>query len=230
MPKYIAPAPLGESFTCPFCDTTSTQYWYVNNIAYPAKTEAGSALYEIGSSERCVSSNEELRKWGFAECSHCHKMSVWRDGEMVYPESCPVGEPNEDMPARVREIYLEAANVFGKSPRASSALLRLALQHLLGEILEDRSTGGVFTDIDAISSDPATPRPIVKALDIVRICGNESVHPGTINLNDDPDTAALLFVLLNMVTEHFFSQPKRLNEAYGKIPEGKRIIKEEDDE
>ena len=56
----------------------------------------------------------------------------------------------------------------------------------------------------------------------MRVIGNESVHPGTIDLNDDRDTAIRLFDLVNIVCEQMITQPRQVEELYQKLPESKR--------
>ncbi len=56
------------------------------------------------------------------------------------------------------------------------------------------------------------PEQIQKALDSVRVIGNESVHPGEIDLEDDPETAITLFELLNIVIEFTITQDKKITE------------------
>jgi len=67
-------------------------------------------------------------------CVSCEKQSIWVNSELVYPETNKVDNPNDDLPEKVKEIYLEAAKISDASPRASAALLRLALQELLNEL------------------------------------------------------------------------------------------------
>ena len=57
-----------------------------------------------------------------------------------------------------------------------------------------------------------------KALDAVRVIGNNAVHPGQIDITDDPETAARLFELINVVCDYMVTQPKRVKEIYDKIP------------
>ena len=65
--------------------------------------------------------------------------------------------------------------------------------------------------------------PLVqKSLDIVRVIGNEAVHPGVIDLNDDRDTASQLLILINSIADQMISHPKKVEELYGKLPESKR--------
>ena len=40
-----------------------------------------------------------------------------------------------------------------------------------------------------------------KAFDLVRIIGNNAVHPGVINIQDNPAIAYKMFELLNMIVE-----------------------------
>lgn len=59
---------------------------------------------------------------------------------------------------------------------------------------------------------------IQKALDAVRVIGNNAVHPGSIDLRDDRATAESLFRLLNLIAEKMISEPKHVDEVYAKLP------------
>ena len=67
------------------------------------------------------------------------------------------------------------------------------------------------------------------ALDAVRVIGNEAVHPGTLDLKDDRDTAMRLFGLMNIIAEQMISNPKHIKELYDKLPESKRTAIEKRD-
>ena len=56
----------------------------------------------------------------------------------------------------------------------------------------------------------------------VRVIGNEAVHPGTIDLKDDRDSALNLFRLVNAIAEQMISHEKSVNDMYAMLPEGKR--------
>lgn len=227
MPKFIAPSFMQDVFTCPFCDVTAKQEWYGNNYALPASLKTDDPMkkdtIQFGS---YGIPDSEIRRWTFAKCANCGQMSVWHDTEMVYPEHCPVDEPNLDMPEAVENKYREAAKVVSLSPVSAAALLRLALQLLLADILESESTGNIYRDIDTLKKRQLDSS-LIKALDIIRITGNESVHPGTIDLNESKEDALYLFDLLNMICDQCYTQPKRMQEMYEKLPESKRILKDE---
>lgn len=224
MPKHVAPKRLLEVFTCPYCDVTATQSWYGNNCVYSAQE-----LYDVETDEVCLRfsgqyiTDEIISEWLFSKCESCKQIAVWHKDEMVHPFSCPVDEPNPDMPGVVRDRYIEASKVVGLSPVSAAALLRLALQLLLKEVLQEDSTGSVYEDIKLLKDRPIDSS-LVKALDIIRISGNESVHPGTVNLNENKDDAFYLFDLLNMICDQFFTQPRKMQEMYEKMPESKRIL------
>lgn len=228
MPKFIVPSFMQDVFTCPFCDVTAKQEWYGNSHA--ERAYYGLSEYTLQESLKLDASElirvDGLDTWLFAKCANCEELSVWHNNEMVYPEHCPVDEPNLDMPEAVENKYREAAKVVSLSPVSAAALLRLALQLLLADILESESTGDIYRDIDTLKKRQLDSS-LIKALDIIRITGNESVHPGTIDLNESKEDALYLFDLLNMICDQCYTQPKRMQEMYEKLPESKRILKDE---
>ena len=65
------------------------------------------------------------------------------------------------------------------------------------------------------------PVKIKEALDVVRVIGNESVHPGEINLNDNKDVAHKLFELVNIIAQDRITQPKEVSKLYNSLPQDK---------
>jgi hypothetical protein len=65
------------------------------------------------------------------------------------------------------------------------------------------------------------PVQVQQALDVVRVTGNNAVHPGQIDANDS-DVAEQLFPLVNLIVEYQISLPARINEMYEALPEGAR--------
>ena len=61
---------------------------------------------------------------------------------------------------------------------------------------------------------------IQKALDVVRVIGNNAVHPGQVDLRDDKVTATELFKLVNLIVEAMIATPKHIEAMYGALPEG----------
>ena len=64
------------------------------------------------------------------------------------------------------------------------------------------------------------PKSVQKALDVVRVVGNKAVHPGVISFDvDDKNTAIMLMLLLNIITERMITEPKEINSLYESLPE-----------
>src|SRR5690348_16692610 len=66
------------------------------------------------------------------------------------------------------------------------------------------------------------PVQIQRSLDIVRVVGNNQVHPGTLDVRDDPTIAAALFELVNAIVEDRISRPKQIEAFYNKLPQTAR--------
>ena len=159
-------------------------------------------------------------------CPACNKTALWlvnSEKELLLfpdvPTSTP--EPNTDMPEDIKQIYLEACKVLNYSPRASAALSRLAIDKLTMSFskkntLNDRIKDMASTDL---------PEKIIKSLNIVRVVGNNAVHPGKIDLTDDESLASSLLELINIIVEKCISEPKKVNDIYNKISSKKKKSK-----
>src|SRR5438128_32905 len=132
----------------------------------------------------------------------------------------PPGNP--DLPSDVRLDYEEARAIAAKSPRGAGALLRLAIQKLCTQL--GGSGENLNADI-ALLVKNGLPAAVQKSLDAVRVIGNESVHPGTIDLRDDPSTVETLFRLVNFVAEKMITDPAEIEAIYGELlPEKRKQI------
>lgn len=153
-----------------------------------------------------------------SKCYNCHDISVWIHDQIVYPENKIDILPNIDLPEHIKELFNEARQIVTLSPKGAAALLRLCVQHLCKELGE--SGKNIDKDIASLVSKGLNPL-VQKALDIVRVIGNEAVHPGEINLNDNKEIAIKLFSLINLISEQMISQPRQIGELYDGLPAGK---------
>lgn len=62
------------------------------------------------------------------------------------------------------------------------------------------------------------PAGVQRALDSVRVIGNEAVHPGQIDFSDTREVATTLFSLVNFIAEKMISEPKAIDAIYSKLP------------
>jgi Domain of unknown function (DUF4145) len=64
---------------------------------------------------------------------------------------------------------------------------------------------------------------IQQALDVVRVVGNNAVHPGLIDMDDNKAVATNLFGLVNVIVETMITQRAHIQEMYATvIPEKNR--------
>jgi len=154
-----------------------------------------------------------------SRCFNCDEICVWIHDEMVWPRLPHGPLPNLDLPPDVRRDYEEASNILDVSPRGAAALLRLAIQKLCKELGE--SGDNINKDIAALVQRGLHTK-VQQALDVVRVIGNHTVHPGQIDLRDDRATAEKLFGLVNIICEIMISEPKHVNSLYESLPERDR--------
>jgi len=209
--KYVVPSFEQTAFHCPHCDVYAHQAWC--HVRY----DAGAHL-----------PGRFVDNLFCSICQRCQEYALWleKQKEMIYPTASIAPLPSEDMPEDVKQDFQEARGIANLSPRAAAALLRLSLQKLMIDLTEKGEN--LNEDIGNLVKK-GLPEKIQKALDSVRVIGNNAVHPGQINLKDDRETAILLFELVNMIVEFTITQRKRIDAIFEKIPEGaKKQIKKRD--
>jgi hypothetical protein len=200
--KHFPPVFHDTKFHCPHCQVFAQQHWHTASIA---------AIYAV-----CEVSN----------CDHCNKYIFWLDEKIIYPQKIVVAPPNPDLNEDIIKDYNEAATVFPYSARASAALLRLALQKLCKQLGEKGKN--INDDIKSMVAKGLNPT-IQQALDSLRIIGNNAVHPGEINLEEEPEKVLKLFELLNVIANQMITAPKEIERLFGSFPEkDKEAIKKRD--
>lgn len=150
-----------------------------------------------------------------SECYNCKKIAVWVHGNLVFPGLRVGPIPNIDLPQGLVMDFEEARTIVGSSPRGAAALMRLVIQKLCAHLGEKGRN--IDDDIASLVSKGLNPL-VQKALDVVRVIGNEAVHPGTIDLKDDHNTALRLFGLVNAIADQMITHPKSVQEMYDQLP------------
>jgi hypothetical protein len=151
-------------------------------------------------------------------CLSCSEISIWKHDTLLFPMRRYEIEPNEDMNIDIRSDFDEARSILDLSPRGSAALLRLCVQKLCKQL--DKTGKDLNSDIASLVQD-GLDVDIQQALDLVRVIGNDAVHPGELDLKDDRETASKLFELVNYIAEDRISRPKKLASLYSKMPPSK---------
>ena len=114
------------------------------------------------------------------------------------------------MPEVAKKLYMESAQILQDSPRASAALLRLALQEILNEVVKGGVKNNINENIGILSEkvDETTQR----ALDLIRINGNNAAHLGETQIEEK--TAEYMFNLLNIIVQKIISDKKQIDDSY----------------
>ncbi|EPU3936557.1 DUF4145 domain-containing protein [Morganella morganii] len=224
MSEYVAPTFKGDAYHCPHCNVLSHMIW-----------GALSSTRHDGQSR--------WTNFLCSTCSHCEQEMFWlvtdrgsplipllaaaKSGVMMYPDTMIAPIPSDDMPDDIKEDYLEAASIYQKSPRGAVALLRLGLQklcvHLGGE------GKNINADLAKLAEDELVSKKLIRSADIIRIVGNNAVHPGTISDDDFEDVSFKLFALINMIVQQGITEPKEVDNMFGSLPEGPRQAAENRD-
>lgn len=154
-----------------------------------------------------------------SQCYNCKRITIWVHDKLIFPPLRSGVSPNSDLPEEIMNDFEEARSILNLSPRGAAALLRLAVQKLCAFLGEK----GKNIDEDIASLIAKGLNPLVQqSLDIVRVIGNEAVHPGTIDIKDDRDTAIQLLQIVNIIAEQMLTHPKTIKTMYELLPEGKR--------
>lgn len=194
------------------------------NPAHPYGTNeqvtAGEPFFWPTAPVRGVGSYQNVANLSLCRCSLCKGLTVWAGRVQIYPMPRVMVEPNKDLENAIKDDFNEAGAILHRSPRGAAALLRLALQKLCKQLGEK---GEKIDDDIASLVGKGLDKTIQQALDVVRVIGNNAVHPGTMDLKDDAATAGSLFLLVNEIADQMISRKKRVQVAYDLLPLGTRV-------
>ena len=198
--KFVAPTFGDGSFTCPLCGTLSQARFYrlstnINNTVYYLSRGACCSKDILWQKDREISD----------------------DGAIIFPDVSGAPHPSPDMPADVKADYEEAASLCQRSPRAAAALLRLAIQKLCKHLGQP---GKNINDDIAALVKAGLPADVQIALDVVRVVGNNAVHPGELSVDDVAEIASELFYWVNFIVDNQIGQKRRLQEIKARLPQG----------
>lgn len=222
---------MNEKFECPHCNVLAQQKWFNSHQFSSVIYQIYKKLFLDYRSEIRDYLQESIAKYltyvriyfpneinsvipqncSIAVCKSCNLFSVWVDDKIVYPRRVPIDPPNIDLNDEIKSLYTEASNIFLDSPKGAAALLRLVLQKLLIQIGKDGKN--INDDIKELVAEGLSPK-IQKALDFIRVVGNNAVHPGEINLDDNSHIAYKLFKIINMISEELITKPKEMDSLF----------------
>ncbi|HEF1218991.1 TPA: DUF4145 domain-containing protein [Campylobacter jejuni] len=175
---------------------------------------------------------KQVEGYSFSEstCYHCERSVIWylkdENPKIFFPREVAI-PPEENMPENVKEIYEEASLVLGDSPRASCALLRLALQELMKYLkeniqiyngLKNRNINEDIKEIINIGNFYQEQKEsLEEAMNSIRLIGNKASHPSELDINDNSEIANILFEMINFIVGEIITKPKEREERLNKL-------------
>jgi len=234
MEQKMLPEHGSKKFKCPHCSIVATQEWFNGYNAGNTVISIFQHIYlnyrqgiqdydQKPISDFLNRSKHEFKEnfnrfvpngFSIATCCSCSEITLWINEQIVYPKKTTVSPPNEDLDEDIKALYIEASNILIDSPKGSTALLRLALQKLLKQI--GGSGQNINKDIKDLVADNLSSQ-MQKALDLLRVVGNNAVHPGQIDLDDNVEIARKLFDILNYIAYELITKPKELERLYADL-------------
>ena len=193
---------LGEDADC---------YWWLESTKCPACDRL--VLHLIGAEDYDVWGGSQMVPEGSEERL------------LVRPKMSSRSPVPPEVPEELASDYLEACLVLGDSPKASAALSRRGLQHIL------REKAGVngrtlYDEIEQAKAQGDFPSGLVQLLDVPRQLGNIAAHP----LND-PQTGSIVDVepweaewcleVIEALYDHYFVIPARNAERLSRLQQKK---------
>ncbi|MGR9283962.1 DUF4145 domain-containing protein [Rhizobium johnstonii] len=246
--RYVSPSVTASSFNCPHCGVLTTQYWHYiyagptrrnslplvvgpddtrdfsfSNIEDEEKRQTFVEMIErvktglpfLWKTKDTEYDSIYLRNCHASLCYNCSEISIWVADRLIYPVTGEAPPANPDLPDGIKRDYNEASSILNLSPRGSAAIVRLCIQKLCKHLGQPGKN--INDDIAALVKAGLDPR-VQKALDAVRVIGNNAVHPGEIDLSDDRPTAESLFRMVNAIADKMISEPKHIDDLYGSLP------------
>ncbi|ECL9273680.1 DUF4145 domain-containing protein [Campylobacter jejuni] len=213
MNRYTKPYFEGEAFNCPYCGVYSSMEW-------------------DGFYNRYNNRIKQVEEYSFfySTCFSCKRSMIWylkdENPKIFFPREVAI-PPEENIPENVKEIYEEASLVLGDSPRASCALLRLALQELMKYLkeniqiyngLKNRNINEDIKEIINIGNFYQEQKEsLEEAMNSIRLIGNKASHPSELDINDNSEIANILFEMINFIVGEIITKPKEREERLNKL-------------
>ncbi len=157
-----------------------------------------------------LSLKEHYDRYNVGSGNHYHRNREF----YCYPRAVSRSPLSLDVPEQFAADYREACLTLTDSPKASAALSRRCLQHILREVAKVKH-GNLADEIQAVIDSRAVPTHLVESLDAVRNIGNFAAHPikskasGEV-LDVEPGEAEWNLDVLESLFDFYFDQPAEI--------------------
>src|SRR6185312_3631495 len=151
-------------------------------------------------------------------CKHLHIAYIYGTqfrpgGPFLYPRSVSREPVDPAVPQEFAANYLEACEVLDISPKASAALSRRIMQHILRECAKVKEPT-LDKEIQKVLDGNMVPSHLAESLDAVRTVGNFAAHPikstssGEV-VDVEPGEAEWNLDTVEALFDFYFVQPAR---------------------
>ena len=143
---------------------------------------------------------------------------------LIHPKATSRQPVPAEVPEEFTADYKEACLVLADSPKASAALSRRCLQHILQEQSGAKTQNNLAKTIGEVIDDPKTPRDVADSLDMVRNIGNFSAHPNkSTNTGEivpvEPVEAEWCLEVIEMLFDLYFVRPSEIQRRRDRVDE-----------
>ena len=140
---------------------------------------------------------------------------------LIHPKATSRQPVPAEVPEEFTADYREACLVLADSPKASAALSRRCLQHILQEKSDAKTQNNLAKTIGEVIDDPKTPRDVADSLDMVRNIGNFSAHPNKSTNTGEivPVEAEWCLDVIEMLFDLYFVRPSEIQRRRDRVDE-----------
>lgn len=194
---------------CPHC---LTSFHDAKSVIQLGNDADGDWHIQTRSCPECKRMVIHLIRNGFSKVTNGRKEWIAEYEQLVHPRSANRPPPSPDVLAKYADDYKEACLVLADSPKASAALSRRCLQHLLREEAKVKP-GNLADEIQQVVDSGKLPSYVVESIDAVRNIGNFAAHPmkskatGEV-LPVEPGEAEWNLDVLELLFDFYFVHPK----------------------
>ena len=187
-------------------DYDESGYWVVRHSKCPSCMRVVAVMQRTG----LIRGQGEVHPFGEAHVSY-----------LVLPRTTLRPSPPAQVPPEFAADYVEAAAVLNDSPKASAALSRRCLQHIIREKAQIKARD-LAAEIQLLLDSNVLPSWLAEAVDAVRNIGNFAAHPikstqsGEV-LPVEPGEAEWTLDVLDGLFDFYFVQPALLLEKRAQL-------------
>lgn len=213
---YPTPSFLLPDKLCPFCKRNNLNDLNIVNFLNPPRGECKPTTV-LGVRDCNSCGGKVLYAIKYAT-SALYTSVAYQGYNMIYPkkEKNIFIQPYNRMPDNVKEFFEEAQRVLTVSSRGAVALLRVAteelINNLLGEEKQKWKSHNLKDKIDFLKKEEKIGENAYDLFNSMRLYGNEASHPGDIiedfdlYLKDDKNIIKKMFELLNEISKNLILQ------------------------